>query len=463
MVFSSIPFLFFFLPITLALYYLVPQRLRNWALMVVSLIFYAWGEPIYVLLMISTILVTYFCGVLMEKYRTTPKKSRLFLTLSIVFSLGVLFFFKYYDFLARNLSLLGISLPVLGLSLPIGISFYTFQAISYNIDVYRKDTPPQNHLLHYGNYVSLFPQLVAGPILKYRDVADQLDRRLHTTEKFTSGVTKFTVGLCKKVLLANNIGPLFDTVAAQSQGELSVLGAFLGLLAFTFQIYFDFSGYSDMAIGLGRMLGFEFLPNFNYPYISQSITDFWRRWHISLSTWFKEYVYIPLGGNRVGRLKQYRNILIVWCLTGIWHGAAWNFFFWGLYFAVILMFEKAFVLHVLKKVPAFVRHLYTLILVMFGWALFQLNEFSSATGFLSALFGRGDGLYNSDALYLLQSYWPFFIILAIASTPLLSQAFDKLPEKARLVARPILVALGLFFSTAYLVDSSFNPFLYFNF
>ena len=463
MVFSSLPFLFVYLPLTLAVYYAVPMAWRNLVLFLVSLVFYGWGEPVYILLMLFSITLNYGAGLLVEKYRSQDRKARRIIFWSCAVNLALLVFFKYYDFLAASFTgLTGIRLPTLGLGLPIGISFYTFQAMSYPIDVYRSDADVQRSYVRFGAFVTLFPQLIAGPIIRYKDVADQLNARTHSWEKFASGTEKFTIGLCKKVLLANSIGGLWDSAFATPAQELSVLGAILGVAAFTFQIYFDFSGYSDMAVGLGRMLGFEFLENFNYPYIAKSITDFWRRWHISLSTWFRDYVYIPLGGNRVSRLKNYRNICIVWMLTGLWHGASWNFLLWGVYFAVLLMLEKAFLLKWLKKAPGFVGHIYTLVLVMLSWAIFAIEDFKKLGAYLGAIF-CGNTLVNGAFWYDLRSYAVLLVLLAVASTPLAVRLYRRIPERIRSVLSPVLMLAGLTVSTAYLVNSTYNPFLYFRF
>ena len=463
MVFSSLLFLFIYLPLTLLVYYVAPRAWRNFILFFVSLIFYGWGEPVYIALMLFSITINYAAGFLVEKYRDRDRLARRVVFGSVALNLLLLIFFKYYDFLAASFTqLTGLALPVLGLGLPIGISFYTFQAMSYPIDVYRSDAEVQRSYVRFGAFVTLFPQLIAGPIIRYKDVADQLNHRTHSVEKFSSGVLKFTVGLCKKVLLANNVGQLWDATFATPAAELSALGAVLGVAAFSFQIYFDFSGYSDMAVGLGRMLGFEFLENFNYPYISKSITEFWRRWHISLSTWFRDYVYIPLGGNRVSRLKNYRNIFIVWMLTGLWHGASWNFLLWGVYFAVLLMLEKAFLLNWLKKAPAVLAHLYTLLLVMLSWAIFAIEDFGALGAYLGAVFG-GAPLTNGAFWYNLRSYLPLLVILCVASTPLSAKLYGRIPERVRAVLSPVLVLAGLLVSTAYLVDSTYNPFLYFRF
>ncbi len=463
MVFSSLLFLFVYLPLTLLVYYAAPRAWRNFILFFVSLVFYGWGEPVYIALMLFSITINYAAGFLVEKYRGRDRLARRVVFGSVAVNLLLLIFFKYYDFLAVSFTqLTGVALPVLGLGLPIGISFYTFQAMSYPIDVYRSDACVQRSFVRFGAFVTLFPQLIAGPIIRYKDVADQLNARDHSAEKFSSGVLKFTVGLCKKVLLANNIGRLWDATFALPVSELSALGAVLGVAAFSFQIYFDFSGYSDMAVGLGRMLGFEFLENFNYPYISKSITEFWRRWHISLSTWFRDYVYIPLGGNRVSRLKNYRNIFVVWMLTGLWHGASWNFLLWGVYFAILLMLEKAFLLNWLKKAPAALARLYTLLLVMLSWAIFAIEDFSALGAYLGAIFG-GAPLANGAFWYNLRSYLPLLVVLCIASTPLAAKLYGRIPERVRAVLSPLLTLAGLLVSTAYLVDSTYNPFLYFRF
>ena len=393
MVFSSLPFLFFYLPVAVAVYLLSPLKLRNLCLLVVSLFFYGWGEPVYISIMLLSIAVDYTHGLLVERWRDNDRRARMAVASSVLCNLAILVFFKYWDFIAVNVNTLtGLSVPVLGLPLPIGVSFYTFQTMSYTIDVYRRDAPVQRSVTAFGAYVTLFPQLIAGPIVRYRTVADQLVSREENLEKFTSGIRRFTVGMAKKVLLANAIGQLWDVSLASR--ELTMAGAWLGLLAYAFQIYFDFSGYSDMAIGLGRMFGFEFLENFNYPYISRSVVEFWRRWHISLTTWFREYVYFPLGGNRVSRGKWVRNILIVWLLTGIWHGAGWNFLLWGLYYAVWMLAERLFLGKRLEKLPAVLRHVYAMAVVLVGWALFAVEDPGRLGGYFRALFG-GSGLLSA--------------------------------------------------------------------
>ena len=462
MVFSSLLFLFFYLPVTLLVYYLAPARWRNLWLFIVNLVFYGWGEPVYVLLMVVSIAVNYAAGYLVDRHRDKGKR---ILALNAVVNLGFLFFFKYYDFLAQNLSgIPGLGfLHPLGVSLPIGISFYTFQNMSYPIDVYRGDARAQRSFIRYGTYVALFPQLIAGPIVRYKDIAEQLDHRRETMDKFAAGVTRFCVGLSKKVLLANNIGALWDVYKAMDPASLSAADAWLGALAFTFQIYFDFSGYSDMAIGLGRMLGFDFVENFNYPYISRSITEFWRRWHISLSTWFRDYVYIPLGGNRRGKGRQLLNLLIVWTLTGIWHGASWNFLFWGLYYALLLILEKIFLYDRLQKAPKWIGHIYAMFLVIVGWVLFSVEDLSSCLTYIRSMFFGGAGLGSSTFLYYLRSFAPSLLVMLAASTPLAASLYRRLPDKLRRVLNPVLVLASLFLCTAYLVDSTYNPFLYFRF
>ena len=467
MVFSSLVFMFIYLPVVLAVYYLVPVKWRNLWLFIVNLVFYGWGEPVYILLMILSILINYISGIIVGANRdTNRKKAKTALIINTVINLALLMFFKYFDFIAENLALIpGLDfIKPLGISLPIGISFYTFQTMSYPIDVYRGDTVSQRSFINFGTYVALFPQLIAGPIVRYKDIDDQLEQRDMNLDKFADGIRRFIIGLGKKVLLANNIGMLWDAFYATPTAELSTAGAWLGIIAFSFQIYFDFAGYSDMAIGLGKMLGFEFLENFNYPYISKSITEFWRRWHISLGTWFRDYVYIPLGGNRKGLSRQFVNILVVWALTGIWHGASWNFLLWGLYYALLLAIEKAFLLKWLNKAPAVVSHIYTMFLVVIGWTLFAIDDVSTLGSYIGVMFGAGGaGFMSAHVLYYLRSYGPMLIILLIASIPLGKKLFNKLPEKARAVLVPILIVFVLVIATAYLVDSTYNPFLYFRF
>ena len=475
MVFSSLIFLFAYLTVTLALYFIVPLKWRNVLLLLVSLVFYGYGEPVYILIMFLSILIDYTHGLLVEKYRDNDKKARWFVGQSVVFNLLLLGFFKYWDFLADNLfaltgivlpetlTMFGHTFPLRGIPLPIGISFFTFQTMSYTIDVYRKDAPVQRNILTFGTFVTMFPQLIAGPIVKYKTVAAELNYRVHTTENFALGARQFCVGLAKKVLLANSIGALWDTcLAAQVSGELTVLRGWMGLFAYGFQIYFDFSGYSDMAIGLGQIFGFRFNENFNYPYCSASVTEFWRRWHMSLTDWFREYLYIPLGGNRGGTVKTLRNILIVWFCTGFWHGASWNFIIWGLYFAAWLILEKYVLREVLKKTPAVIKHFYTIVVVFVGWGIFAVEDLGLCGGYLSACFG-GAPLWQPSDLYYLKSYAVTFILLILASGEWGKNCWNRLGVRTQQVLTPILMGASLIIGTAYLVDGSYNPFLYFRF
>ena len=471
MVFSSLLFLFRYLPFVLVLYFICPKKLRNLLLFVVSLIFYAWGEPIYVVLMIFSTLVDYTHGLLVAHYKAAgnTRAAKLVVASSMIINLALLGFFKYYDFLAGTVnSLIGTTLPLTGVALPIGISFYTFQTMSYTIDVYRGDAEPQKNIISFGAYVALFPQLIAGPIVAYKTVADQLNCRHEDTDKFAYGIKRFTAGLGKKVLLANSAGVIWDTIKVMDTSSLPALTAWIGILAYTFQIYFDFSGYSDMAIGLGNMLGFRFLENFDYPYMSKSITEFWRRWHISLGSWFRDYVYIPLGGNRKGLAKQIRNICIVWLLTGLWHGANWTFVLWGAYFGVLLIIEKMFLLKALKKAPAIVGHIYTMFFVIISWVIFALDDMKSVIGYIGAMFGAGGALYDKTSLYLLSTNIILLVILALASTDIPAKLgnslVDRLGEKPlSAVVQNVVFAAVILISTAYLVDATYNPFLYFRF
>lgn len=470
MVFSSLVFLFVFLPITLLFYFIVPRKYRNFILLIVSLIFYAWGEPVYIVLMLFSTVIDFINGLLVEKYADQPKKAKKVVIFAVIVNLSLLTFFKYSGFIVSNLNaLMGTTFTVPDIALPIGISFYTFQTMSYTIDVFRKDAPAQKNIINLGAYVTMFPQLIAGPIVRYQTVAEQLNHRKETQSLFASGVERFVIGLGKKVLLANNIGLLWSQVSSMAISELTVMTSWLGVIAFGLQIYFDFSGYSDMAIGLGRMFGFELLENFNYPYISQSITEFWRRWHISLGTWFRDYVYIPLGGNRKGKWRTYLNVFIVWFLTGLWHGASWNFILWGLYFGIIITIEKVFLMKWLSYAPRLIRHLYTLVLLIIGWGLFAFENLSYLKDYFRVMFGFKEvALYDQVTLYYLMTNGVLLIILVIASTPLAKQMYQKLKQSKRgelldVVLSPIVCLLILILSTAYLVDSSYNPFLYFRF
>ena len=467
MVFSTPLFLFFYLVACLAIYYVTPLKLRNLVLLAFSLLFYYWGEQIYVVIMFLSIFIDYGHGFLVERYkeRGNIRAAKWAVASSIIFNLGLLGFFKYWDFIAGSLIAVGLDfMPILDVHLPIGISFYTFQTMSYTIDVYRGDTKAQKSIVNFGAFVTLFPQLIAGPIIKYKDLGDQIDSRTTTMDKFAAGVKIFMVGLGKKVLIANNVGMLWDSYLVMAPENLSVAGAWLGVIAFTFQMYFDFSGYSDMAIGLGRMLGFEFMRNFNYPYISRSITDFWRRWHISLSTWFREYLYIPLGGNRCSRGRWVFNLFIVWSATGIWHGASWNFLIWGLYFFVILILEKFVLAEFLKKAPAIITHIYAMAMVLVGWTIFAIEDFTHLGLYLKTMFGMaGAPLVDGAFQYYLTSYAPILLIAAVASTPLGATVMGRLRPRTAAVVKMLLILVGLVICTAYLVDASYNPFLYFRF
>ena len=473
MVFSSLIFLFRFLPAVLLLYFIAPRRLRNLVLLVVSLFFYAWGEPVYIILMLVSITTSYLGGLFIGifKSRGRDRAAKVTLIVSVAVGIGLLGFFKYSDFAVRTVnSLTGKHFPLPGIALPIGISFYTFQTISYIVDVYRGTARVQENVISYGAYVSMFPQLIAGPIVQYKTIDRQLRKREENAILFSEGVHRFVTGLGKKVLLANSAGALWDYIKVMDASRIPVLMAWLGLAAFTFQIYFDFSAYSDMAIGLGKMFGFSFLENFNYPYLSSSVTEFWRRWHISLGTWFREYVYIPLGGNRVSTPLHIRNILIVWLLTGIWHGANWSFLLWGLYYGLILLGEKYLYGRWLEKWPRFLRHIYCIFLVMLGWYIFAYNDIASGSGFFRALFGMaGNSVAGGETLYLLLGNLVLLCLLAIGSTDLPARAGRKLMgffrdrDTLSVVIRGGFYAAVMILSVAYLVDASFNPFLYFRF
>ena len=469
MVFSSLTFLFLFFPIVMGVYYLCPRALRNLWLLAVSLLFYAWGEPVYIQLMVASILFNYLSGLGVAALQKREKKgiAKALLILCVVGNIGALGVFKYADLLIGTINgIAGSHLALLELALPIGISFYTFQALSYVIDVYRGTVAAQKNPITFGTYIALFPQLIAGPIVQYKTVEEQLSCRRETAAQFAAGIGRFTVGLGKKVLIANQVGALWDTVSALPQAQLAAGTAWLGALAFTFQIYFDFSGYSDMAIGLGKMLGFEFLENFDYPYLSRSITEYWRRWHISLGTWFREYVYIPLGGNRRGLPRQVLNLIIVWGLTGLWHGASWNFLLWGLYYGVILIIEKVWLLRPLQKAPAAVQHLYSLLLIVLGWVIFALTDFGAIGGYFAALFGAHGGA-DSSTMYLLTSNLILLVIAGFASTRLpakLAAGFvRRLTPAGQTAVKCVFYTGVLLMCIAFLVGDSYNPFLYFRF
>ncbi|MDB7926925.1 MBOAT family O-acyltransferase [Flavonifractor plautii] len=465
MLFSSVPFLYYFLPLVLAVYFLTPARFRNAVLLLASLIFYAWGEPKYVLLMLASILSGYGFGLLQERYRG-QKGAKLVCGLSVAVSLSFLLYFKYADFFLENFNAAtGLGVPLLRIALPIGISFYTFQIISYTVDVYRGE-PAQKNLIHLAAYVAMFPQLIAGPIVRYSDIAQQLEHRSHSTALAAEGVRRFLIGLGKKILIANQLGELCSVFRASD--EKSVLFYWLYAVAFALHIYFDFSGYSDMAIGLGKVFGFHFLENFNYPYISASITEFWRRWHMSLGTWFRDYVYIPLGGNRVGRARQLLNILVVWMLTGFWHGAAWNFVVWGLMFAVLLIMEKLWLLKPLSKCRP-LAHLYVVFFVVISFVIFNAENMGQALSDIGGLFGAGGiPLVSAEAVYCLRSFALVLILAVLGATPLLRNGLVRLSQyptagKILNALEPFTLFVLLLVMTGYLVDGSFNPFLYFRF
>mgnify|MGYP000277722890 FL=1 len=467
MLFSSIPFLYYFLPLVLAVYFLTPRAGKNAVLFLSSLLFYAWGEPRFCIFMLLSILQGYVFGRLIEKHAQNKKRSKLFLTASVALSLALLAYCKYADFFLSSVNAVtGLSFKLLHVTLPIGISFYTFQILSYVVDVYRGEVPAQKSFLKLGTYIAMFPQLIAGPIVRYADIAPQLDSRQTTLEDVSSGACRFVIGLSKKVLLAN---VLYELITAfQQSRDLSVLYFWLYAVSFALQLYFDFSGYSDMAIGLGRIFGFRFQENFNYPYISGSITEFWRRWHISLGSWFRDYVYIPLGGNRVSKAKWLRNILVVWMLTGLWHGASWNFVLWGLGFAVLLVAEKLVYGRLLQRTHV-LKHVYTLLLVTLSFVLFNADSVSEAVSQLGAMFGAGGlPLVSTEGVYYLKSYAGTFLFAAIGATPLVSNAISRFGKtrfgaQALTVLQPLVMLALLAACTAFLVDGSFNPFLYFRF
>lgn len=467
MLFSSIPFLFYFLPCVLILYLIAPKCLKNTVLLLSSLVFYAWGEPRYVIWMLLAITLGYIFGLLIERFKEKKRISKLFMILSVASSLAMLGYFKYVDFFIGNFNAItGLSIPLLKIALPIGISFYTFQILSYTVDVYRGNVAAQKNPIDLAAYVALFPQLIAGPIVRYSDVAEQLKSRTHTLEKTALGARRFMIGLGKKILIANILGELCDTFRASD--DKSVLFFWLYAVAYSLHIYFDFSGYSDMAIGLGKLFGFDFLENFNYPYISASITEFWRRWHMSLGSWFRDYVYIPLGGNRVSRMRHLFNIFVVWMLTGFWHGAAWNFIVWGLFFAILLIIEKLWLLKPLKKSKV-LSHIYVMFFVIISFVIFNAADMKEAFSYIGGMFGAGGIPFISEEwLYYLRSYGVVLIVAIIGATPLvkklvLSVKKKSTGEKIMNIAEPIMLVALLLVITAYLVDGSFNPFLYFRF
>lgn len=468
MVFSSVSFLFYFLPAFIIIYYLVPDKLKNLVMIIASFVFYAWGEIRFLPIMLFLSLEDFVCAKLMEKHRNNEKRRRMYMLISVLSNLGVLIFFKYTNFLMGNLfGLFGVKSPFMQIILPIGVSFNSFQSISYAIDVYRGTTSCEKKYYNYLAYTTLFPQIIAGPIVRYVTVENDLDDHMITADSFSIGMRKFIIGLGKKVLIANNVGFLWSQISSGQAGEVSVLLYWIGIIAYTFQIYFDFSGYSDMAIGLAKIFGLTFDENFNYPYISKSITEFWRRWHITLGAWFRDYVYIPLGGNRVSKLNHLRNLLIVWALTGFWHGASWNFIFWGLYFAVILIAEKYFLLKMLEKTPSWLRHVYTMGLVMISWIIFYFEDLGELKQYLLGMLGlQGMPLYNKESLYYLINYVVIFGLAAYFSTPHFTKVLqftEKTKKKVVYICATSVFLLIFIGCVAYLVDDTYNPFLYFRF
>lgn len=468
MLFSSIPFLYYFLPCVLILYVIAPKKLKNTVLLLTSLVFYGWGEPKYVVLMTVTIFIGYFSGIVIEKcIDTKPKIAKAALIVSVCIFLGFLGYFKYANFFVENfIALTGIDAKMLQIALPIGISFYTFQILSYCVDVYRKDVPAQKNVINLASYVTMFPQLIAGPIVRYSDIALQLNERKHTFELVSDGIRRFIIGLSKKILLANILGEVCD--AFKASDDKSILFFWFYAVCYMLHVYFDFSGYSDMAIGLGHMFGFRFMENFNYPYISSSATEFWRRWHISLGSWFRDYVYIPLGGNRVSKARHCFNIFVVWMLTGFWHGADWVFIVWGVYFAVLLLIEKFFLLKYLKKTKV-ISHIYVLLMVLFSFVIFNAADMGEAVQYLGGLFGAGEYPVISESfIWYLRNYAPVLLIGCVGATPLLRNTCLKLRENKTAnrilnVLEPVVLVILLLLVTAYLVDGSYNPFLYFRF
>ncbi len=468
MVFSGITFLFYFLPAIIVLYYIAPKKLKNLVMVIGSFVFFAWGEIRYFPVMILLSIEDFVCGRLMEKYRSNEKRRRIFMLISVCSNLTVLLIYKYTNFFVGNAcAIMGIEVIKLNIILPLGVSFNCFQSISYAIDVYRGTTSCEKSYYDYLTYTTLFPQVIAGPIVRYVTVENDLDDHMLTRDSLSAGMRRFTVGLAKKVLIANNVGYIWNLVSTGHAGEPSVLLYWIGITAYTFQIYFDFSGYSDMAIGLARVFGLTFDENFDYPYISRSITEFWRRWHITLSTWFRDYVYIPLGGNRVSKVRHILNLLIVWGLTGFWHGASWNFIIWGLYFAVILICEKYFLSKLLDKLPSFVRRIYTLLLVMISWVIFYFEDMGALVNYLKGMFGfTGVPLFNNGSLYYLLGYGLIFIVAGYFSTPHFKKLIDyaESSDKKRVWIGASAAYIAVFACcVAYLVNSTYNPFLYFRF
>jgi alginate O-acetyltransferase complex protein AlgI len=465
MVFSSLLFLFQFLPLFLLIYFISPKKVKNLILFLFSLLFYAWGEPIYICLMLFSTIFDYTNGLLIEHFGLKNIKSKIVLIIDLIGNLGLLFVFKYYDFFIGNINnIFNLDLGFLGVALPIGISFYTFQTMSYTIDVYKGVVPAQHNIISFGAYVSMFPQLIAGPIVQYKTISEELNERSINIGDIYYGIKRFCIGLGKKVILANNLGVIW-TMILENMSEYGALTLWLGVVCFAFQIYFDFSGYSDMAIGLGRILGFKFLENFNYPYISKSITEFWRRWHISLGTWFREYVYIPLGGNRCNLLKNIRNIFVVWFLTGFWHGASWNYVIWGLYFFILLILEKFILNKYLEKCPNIIRHIYTIFFVLISWVIFSIEDMNILGDFIVGLFNNSNGFVDNNFMYLVSNNVILLVISLIASLGVFNQYYEIGKVKSKWLVYLEYVSLIIIFiaSVSLLVNTSYNPFLYFRF
>lgn len=472
MVFSSLIFLYAFLPSVLILYFLSPSKIRNTILLIASLFFYAWGEPKYVLLMLVSVVVNYIFGILIEAVSNKGTKKAL-LTLAISINIGLLAFFKYMNFLVENINnLFNIHISLDPIPLPIGISFFTFQAMSYVIDVYQKDAPVQKNFFNLSLYIALFPQLIAGPIVRYNTVAEQIKKRITSVAKFAEGIRRFVIGLSKKVLIANPLGAVADEIFAMPADSLTTGTAWIGIIAYTLQIYFDFSGYSDMAIGLGKMFGFDFEENFRYPYISQSISEFWRRWHISLGTWFRDYVYIPLGGNRVKGWKVYRNLLIVWTITGFWHGASWTFMAWGFYYGLIISIEKFGLEKLIRSLWRPLQHAYVLFIVMVGWVFFRADNFAYSFEYIKRMFIATEEIFNNQTILYIVDYWQVFGLGILFSTPIVpvitKKLYDWMNENKLLLFTKEIISTVIFISllsviTMYLVNSTYNPFIYFRF
>lgn len=466
MVFSSVVFLYIFLPIMLLLYFIVPKKFKNAIMILASLIFFAWGEIRYILIMLLLAIMDFFCGKKITQYYDDKKKRRFYLLIDVVVNLLILFFFKYADFIIGNINTLtGLNIPLLNIPLPIGVSFNTFQSLSYIIDVYKGTVKCEKSFYNYLTYTTLFPQIIAGPIVRYETVDEELETKNISLDNFSSGMKRFIIGLGKKVLIANNVGALWHVIETGAYSELTMSFAWLGIVAFALQIYFDFSGYSDMAIGLAKIFGMDFDENFNYPYISKSITEFWRRWHMTLSSWFKDYIYIPLGGNRKGFVKQIRNILVVWFLTGAWHGASWNFILWGVYFGIILILEKLFILKLLDKLPKIIGHVYSIILILVSWSIFAFEDLSKVIEYIKAMF-TNNIIYNTETIYYFKNYIFVILLGIISSIPLwknIKQKIDKKNSKILELITTIGYVAILILCTASLVTDSFNPFLYFRF